>query len=65
MEEMKEKIGIEVAVALISEHYGLDIEAVTNILQAFGSLTPEQSERAAVVCAAFAAKREFDKIMAS
>lgn len=63
MDELKEKVDIEIAIAIVSEYYHLDINALTRILQAFGSITSEQCETAAVVCAAFAAKAKFDSIM--
>ena len=64
-DELKEKVDIEIAIAIVSEYYNLDVKAVSKILQALGSITPEQCETAAVVCAAFAAKTKFDSIVVS
>ncbi|MDE5753367.1 MAG: hypothetical protein K2H89_02300 [Oscillospiraceae bacterium] len=56
MNQLKEKVDIKNAIAIISEYYHLDSKAVSKILQAFKNITPEQCKKAAVILAKFATK---------
>lgn len=57
------KPSIEIAVAIISEFYHLDAEAVARMMENFGCITPEQRERVGIIYSALQAKEMFDNRM--